>query len=343
MKFARAYALQEIFPGAHSFDNPIMVSGVSPPHAAAEQDLVIFFKPPPEALQHKARQAAAWLIPVGSLVQQPHPPCFFVEKPRYEMIFILQRYLALQEESQKQAEISLTAHISPSAQIGDNVSIGPYAVIEDDVVIGSNCVIGPHCVVGRRTTLDSDVIIHAHSHLYSDVHIGAETTVYSHTVIGMPGFGFEFEEGRWLPIPHCGGVHIGQRCVIGSHVSIAAGVIEPTIIGDDVILDNHIHIAHQVHIKQGNAIAACVGIAGSTTIEPYCQIAGGTMISGHLTIGPQVQITGMSMVNKSLQEPGRYSSGWPVEPNALWRRKVASLNRLPQHLKAQRVEGAHHE
>lgn len=341
MKFSEPHALQELFPEAAS-DVTVMISAITPPQKACCESLVVFFKPPTLEQSLLACQAAAWVVPTDSELPPGSPPTYFVERPRYELMLILRRYRAL-ERPQELAQIDLSAIVHPDAVIGSGVTIGAYAVIAKGVYIDSGCTIGPHCILDERVSLAEGVSLHAHTHLYSDVHIGAHTTIHSHSVLGMPGFGFEFEQGSWEQIPHCGGVCVGQRCVIGSHVSIAAGVIEPTIVGDDVIMDNHIHLAHQVELKQGNAIAACVGIAGSTTIEPYCQIGGGSMISGHLTIGPQVQLTGMSMVNKSLTEPGRYSSGWPVEDNAQWRRKVASLNRLPEYLKKMRRQGAGHE
>lgn len=334
MKFLKPYTLAELFPQA-ACEQDISLAGIASPDKCCQEHLVVFFKKPTDEQMRNALTAAAWIIPHGTQLLDPHPPSYFVEKPRYELLKILRRYLSLSDSSER-GEIDLTAIISVDASIGHGVAIGPYALIEEGAVIGSNCTIGAHCVVGKRCVLGEDVVLDPHTHLYQDVSIGTGTRIYSHTVVGMPGFGFEFEQGRWEPIPHCGGVQIGQRCRIGSHVSIAAGVIEPTIIGDDVILDNHIHLAHQTHIKQGNALAACVGIAGSTTIEPYCQIGGGVMIAGHLTIGPQVQITGSSIVHKSLTVPGRYSSGWPVEDNASWRRKVAALNRLPEYLKKAR-------
>lgn len=341
MKFSRLYALSDLFPQA-TCEPHVSLAGITSPDKNCQESLVVFFKKPTLEQMQATLNAAAWIAPINTLPIDGHPPCYFVEKPRYELLLILRRYLE-QAYPSKTPEVHLTAIVHPDAYIAHGASIGPYAVIGEGAVVGPNCIVGPHCVIDARVILEEEVTMHAHVHIYSDVRIGAKTTIYSHSVIGMPGFGFEFIEGEWQHIPHCGGVEVGQRCVIGSHVSIAAGVIEPTVIGDDVILDNHIHIAHQVHIKQGNAIAACVGIAGSTTIEPYCQIGGGTMISGHLTIGPQVQITGMSMVNKSLSEPGRYSSGWPIEQNNSWRRKVASLNRLPQYIKNARNSGSHDE
>ncbi len=65
---------------------------------------------------------------------------------------------------------------------------------------------------------------------------------------------------------------------------------EDTVIGDGVKLDNQIMVAHNVRIGAHTAVAACVGIAGSTTIGERCTIGGASMLSGHLTLADGVRI-----------------------------------------------------
>ncbi len=50
--------------------------------------------------------------------------------------------------------------------------------------------------------------------------------------------------------------------------------------------------------------------------------------AGHLTIADDVVITGYSMVSHSIERPGVYSSGIPIEEAHAWRRMVARFKRL---------------
>ena len=73
--------------------------------------------------------------------------------------------------------------------------------------------------------------------------------------------------------------------------SIAARSTTPCI-DDGVKLDNQIQIGHNVRIGAHTAMAACVGISGSTSIGKRCMIGGMVGIVGHLTICDDVAITG---------------------------------------------------
>jgi UDP-3-O-[3-hydroxymyristoyl] glucosamine N-acyltransferase len=75
-------------------------------------------------------------------------------------------------------------------------------------------------------------------------------------------------------------------------------------------------------------IAGCTGISGSTVIGRHCIIGGAVGIAGHLTICDGVTITGFAMVSRSLNVPGVYSSGIPIEESKLWRRQVARYRNL---------------
>jgi len=95
-----------------------------------------------------------------------------------------------------------------------------------------------------------------------------------------------------------------------------------------VKLDNQIQIAHNVQIGDNTAMAACVGISGSSKIGKNCMLAGGVGLVGHIEICDGVFITGMTMVTHSITEPGAYSSGTAMQPAAEWRKSAARLRHL---------------
>ena len=125
-----------------------------------------------------------------------------------------------------------------------------------------------------------------------------------------------------------GRVIIGNDVRIGSQTCIDRGAVEDTVIGDHVIIDNLVQIAHNVRIGAGTAIAANTGIAGSTTIGKRCIIGGAVGIVGHLEIADDVTLTAMTMVTKSLTESGSYSSGTVAMPTSKWRRAAVRFRQV---------------
>lgn len=240
--------------------------------------------------------------------------------PNSVMIFVKDAYLAYASVSglfaYKNTGIHPTAVISPTATIGKNPTIHAYAVIGDFAVIGDDCEIGSHAVIHHHCVLGHGVQIHAHAS------------------IGAEGFGFAPKVGveglAWQKIHQLGKVVIGDRVRIGANTCIDRGAVGDTVIGDDVIIDNLVQIAHNVHIGRGTAIASKTGIAGSAHIGANCVIAGGVGIAGHLSICDGVTLTGMTMVTRSITQAGSYSSGTVAMPSADWRRAVVKFRQSGQ-------------
>ena len=113
-------------------------------------------------------------------------------------------------------------------------------------------------------------------------------------------------------IPHIGHVKIGENVYIGSNCTIDRGSFANTIIGRNTMIDNSVHLAHNVNIGEFCFIAGQVGIAGSTQIGNHCMIGGQAGISGHLKIGNNVQIGGGSGVLKNLEDNSKVM-GYPAK------------------------------
>lgn len=225
-------------------------------------------------------------------------------------------------------DIAHSAIIADSVTMGNNVSIGACAVIEegvvleDDVQIGAGCFVGEKAKIGRGTKLWANVTV------YHRCEIGAQCLIQSGTVIGSDGFGYAPDNGKWLKIPQLGRVIIGDNSEIGANTCIDRGAIDDTIIGQGVILDNLVQIAHNVVIGEYTCIAGCSVVAGSSNVGKHCVIAGFVAVNGHTDIVDNVTITGYSMVTKDIREPGVYSSGMPATTNKQWRKNMAVLKNL---------------
>ncbi len=223
-----------------------------------------------------------------------------------------------------------SAVVADDARIDASAAIGPCAVIGAGVEIGAGCIVGAHAVIGDDTRLGENCRLHARVTLYHGVTIGAGSVLHSGVVIGADGFGFAPSRDGWKKIAQLGGVRVGRNCEIGANSTIDRGALDDTEIGDGVIIDNQVQVAHNVRIGEGTAIAGCVGIAGSTRIGAHCTIAGGAGIAGHLDICDGVHITAMALVTRSIDKPGSYSSGTGTMESASWRRNAVRFNRLDE-------------
>jgi UDP-3-O-[3-hydroxymyristoyl] glucosamine N-acyltransferase len=226
------------------------------------------------------------------------------------------------------AGIHPTAVVAADAQVDAAASVGPFAVIESGARIAAGVTVGAHCFIGARCEIGEGGWLAPRVTLYHDVRIGKRVVIQSGAVLGGEGFGFANEKGVWQKIAQIGGVSIGDDCEIGVNTAVDRGALADTLIGNGVKLDNQIQIAHNVQIGDNTAMAACVGISGSSKIGKNCMLAGGVGLVGHIEICDGVFITGMTMVTHSITEPGAYSSGTAMQPAAEWRKSAARLRQL---------------
>jgi UDP-3-O-[3-hydroxymyristoyl] glucosamine N-acyltransferase len=221
-----------------------------------------------------------------------------------------------------------SAVVAEDAQVDPKAYVGPGVVIDTGACIGAGATIEAQCFVGARSRIGAGSWLAPRVTVYHDVTIGERAVIQSGAVLGSEGFGFANDKGVWQKIAQIGGVKIGDDVEIGANTTIDRGALTPTTLGNGVKLDNQIQIAHNVHIGDHTAIAACVGISGSTRIGKHCMIAGGVGMVGHIEICDNVFISGMTMVTRSVTEPGAYSSGTVIQPAADWRKNAARFRQL---------------
>lgn len=221
-----------------------------------------------------------------------------------------------------------SASVSESANISSSAYVGPNCVVEAGAVVGAGTQLGASCFVGEDTQVGSDCLLHANVSLYAGVSLGNKVLIHSGTVIGSDGFGFAPSKEGWVKIHQLGGVVIGNNVEIGANTAIDRGALDDTVIEDGVIIDNLVHIAHNVKIGAGSAIAGCVGIAGSAVIGKNCTVAGMVAINGHITIADNTHFNGGTIVTKGVKESGVYASAPPMQEVQKWRRNAVRYSQL---------------
>ena len=220
------------------------------------------------------------------------------------------------------AVVDASATVAASAHLGPNVVVGERSTIGENVYVGPGSVIGPDCAIGDDTRLIANVT------LARAVIIGKRGIFHPGVVLGSDGFGNAITPEGWVKVPQLGGVRIGDDVEIGANTTVDCGAIDDTVIDDGVRIDNLCMIAHNVHVGAHTAMAAMVGIAGSTTIGKRCLFAGQGGAVGHITICDDVIIGAMSYASKDIKEPGTYLASFPAEPARDWTRNVARFRRI---------------
>jgi len=186
-------------------------------------------------------------------------------------------------------ELLFKEEIHKSVLIGDNVNIGL------GVKIGSGCVIENGVTISNNVSIGSDCYIKAHA------------------VIGGEGFGFERDSFN-VPqrIPHIGGVIIKNNVEIGSFVSINRGTIANTLVGDNVKVDDHVHIAHNCNVGANTLITAGVVLGGSVVVGKNCWLGLGAILHQKIQIADGVIVGMGSNVFHDLDD-GLKVAGYPAK------------------------------
>lgn len=163
---------------------------------------------------------------------------------------------------------------------GENVKVGENVIIEPFVRIGSNV------EIGNNTVIKSGAIIN------DNIKIGNNCYIKSNCVIGGEGYGIEKDtDGKTYRIPHIGGVEIGNNVEIGALATVCLGTIGKTIIKDYTIIDDHVHISHNVLVGEGTFVVAGSFIGGSVKIGKNSYLGLGCVVKNKLTLGENSKVS----------------------------------------------------
>jgi len=196
-----------------------------------------------------------------------------------------------------------------------NSFISNDSFVDPSANIGINCVIGRGVKIGKNSIIKNNVIIK-----YSI--IGSNVIISDNTTVGSTGFGFDYHNrGSNNITPHLGIVYIDNNTYIGSSCTVDRAKVDITYIGKNGMIDNHIHVAHNVKIGDNVCMAAQSGISGSVKIGSNVTIGGQVGFAGHINIGDNVTIAAKSGVTKNIKSNSTIA-GFPAIDIKEWKRKI---------------------
>ena len=197
----------------------------------------------------------------------------------------------------------------------DNSYISKFSFVDESSKIGKNCLIGRGVKIGRNTIIKNNVII-------KNSIIGDNVIIGDNTTIGSSGFGFDLKNmGSKDLYPHIGIVFISNNVCIGSNCTFDRGKIDSTYIGENSMIDNLVHLAHNVHIGSNACIAAQSGFAGSVVVGNNLICGGQSAFNGHIKIGNNVTVAGKSGVTKNIAD-NSIVAGFPATDINKWKKST---------------------
>ena len=193
--------------------------------------------------------------------------------------------------------------------------ISKFSKIDPSAIIQKNCIIGRGVIIGKNVIIKDNTVV-------KNAIISDNSIISENTTIGGTGFGFDLQNmGSSNILPQIGIVYIDDNVSIGSNCTIDRAKIDITYIGKNSMLDNLIHIAHNVTIGSNACIAAQTGISGSVNIGENLICGGQVGFAGHIKIGKNVRIAAKSGVTKNIKD-NSVIAGFPATDIKLWKKKI---------------------
>ena len=310
-------------------DGAIQIRGVARIEEAGEGDLSFLVNARYARYLNESR-VAALIVPHKLSLDLPIP-LIRAENPYFAFLKVVSVFYPPKPLIEK--GIHPTAVIPKSALIGKNVSIGAYVVIGEDCQIGDGSVILPGAVLGNRVVVGRDCLLHANVSIREDVHMGDRVILHNGVVLGSDGFGFTFEDGRYVKIPQVGTLVVQDDVEIGANTAIDRAMLGETRICKGAKLDNLVQIGHNCTVGEHTVISGQTGLSGSTHIGRYVRIGGQAGFAGHLKVGDKAAIGAQAGVSKDVPE-STMVSGYPAKPHREELHIEAAVSRLPELLRA---------
>ncbi len=159
--------------------------------------------------------------------------------------------------------------------------IHPTAIVDDGVSLGYGVKIGPYCIVRAPAKLCDEVELKSHVIIEGHTTIGSKTIVHPFAVLGAPT-----PDRKYKGEPS--ELIIGERNVIREYVTMHPGTADDkmkTVIGDDNLILERVHIAHDCKLGNKITLVNSVGLSGHVTIEDNVTIGGMSGVTQHVRIG----------------------------------------------------------
>jgi UDP-N-acetylglucosamine acyltransferase len=172
-------------------------------------------------------------------------------------------------------DVHPTAVVEPGAELAEEVCVRAGSYIGPHVELGAGCVVGPHAVVTGRTR------------------VGPRTRIFPFACVGEAPQDKSYREEPTR-------LSIGADNVIREHVTIHVGTQKGgglTQIGDDNLIMNGVHVAHDCRIASHTILASFTGLAGHVAVEDYAVLGAYVGVHQFCRVGESVMAAAGAMLS----------------------------------------------
>ena len=166
-------------------------------------------------------------------------------------------------------------------------NISPMAFIHPEAVIGENCEIGPFCYIDKNVVIGNDNCLMNSVTLLSGTRLGNHNVVFPGAVIGAIPQDLKFRGEETT-------AEIGDNNTIRENVTINRGTAAKnrTVVGNNNLLMEGMHIAHDVIVGNQCIIGNSTKIAGEVIVDDCAIISANVLIHQFCHIGSYVMVGG---------------------------------------------------
>ena len=166
-------------------------------------------------------------------------------------------------------------------------NISPMAFIHPEAVIGENCEIGPFCYIDKNVVIGNDNRLMNSVTLLSGTRLGNHNVVFPGAVIGAIPQDLKFRGEETT-------AEIGDNNTIRENVTINRGTAAKnlTVVGNNNLLMEGMHIAHDVIVGNQCIIGNSTKIAGEVIVDDCAIISANVLIHQFCHIGSYVMVGG---------------------------------------------------
>lgn len=310
-------------------DEDIVIKEFSPIEEADEGSITFLANPTYQSHLAQTRASAILVNKDLSLDELPsNAALIYVDDVYSTLSFLMEKF---QQNDTDKEGIESPSFQHESARIGEHVFLGAFSYVGENVEIGDHVKVYPHAVIQDNCKIGANTTIYSGARIYQGSEIGKHAIIHAGAVIGSDGFGFAHQHnGAYKKMPQTGNVVIKDHVEIGANTTVDRATMRSTVIHRGVKLDNLIQVAHNVEIGENTAIAAQVGISGSTKIGRNCVIGGQVGIVGHISIADGSHIGAQSGVSTSIKEPNQQWFGAPAIKAKEARKSSVLFRKLPE-------------
>jgi UDP-N-acetylglucosamine acyltransferase len=162
--------------------------------------------------------------------------------------------------------------------------VHPTAIVPAGARLAEDVEVGPYVVIGPEVELCQGVSVAAHAAVIGRTRVGLRTRIHPFACVGgePQDKSFAGESTR---------LEIGADNVIREHATLHVGTPQGggcTRIGDDNLIMNSAHIAHDCQIGSHCIIASFSGLAGHVTVEDFVVLGAYTGVHQFSRVGESV-------------------------------------------------------